>query len=262
MLKALNKAGSGHTAGSLGMADVFTALYFNVANFDPDNPAWDARDRIILSNAHICPVLYTAMAHAGFFPVSELMTLRKFGTRLHGHPHNESLPGLEASGGPLGQGVSIAAGKALAAKKKGQKHSIFALTSDGEVNEGQPWEAFMFAANYKLDNLIYILDRNFIQIDGNTEDVMRLDSLMDKMKAFGLEVFEVDGHDMQAIIDTLEKAKQVKGKPAFVNAITTPGKGVSFIENNHKWHGAVPNDDQLRKALEELEEERKRIEQE
>ncbi|NOZ81240.1 MAG: transketolase [DPANN group archaeon] len=260
ILKALHEAGSGHAAGALGMADIFTALYFNIANIDPGDVSWSGRDRIVLSNGHICPVLYAAMAHAGYFPVKELMTLRKFGGRLHGHPHNEALPGLENSSGPLGQGISIAAGMALAAKMKSQEHTVYCLMGDGEINEGQPWEAFMFSAAKKLDNLIVIIDRNYIQIDGNTEEVMPLDPLDKKFEAFNFHVIEIDGNDMAAVLSALADAKKVTGKPVCIIANTVPGKGVSFMERKHEWHGKVPDAGQLEKALEELDEERAGLE--
>src|SRR3990167_826357 len=188
IIKSLLEAGSGHSAGPLGMADVFTALYFHVLNHQPENPKWEDRDRFVLSNAHICPVLYATMAHAGYFPVQELMTLRKLGTRLHGHPHKNSLPGLEASGGPLGQGLSIAVGMALTAKIDNKSWRGYCMTGDGEIEEGQAWEAFMFAGKNKLHNLTFIIDRNNIQIDGFTEDVMALEPLRDKLESFGLHV--------------------------------------------------------------------------
>lgn len=262
LMRMLLEAKSGHSAGPLGFVEVFTALYFNVANNDPKNPAWDARDRIILSHGHIAPVRYAAMAEAGYFPKAELLTLRKLGTRLQGHPHHLALPGLESTSGPLGQGASIAAGMALAAKKDGKKHFVYWLTSDGENNEGQVWEAVMFAAKYKLDNLIGVLDRNYIQIDGNTEDIMPLDPLADKYRAFNWNVLEADGNDLPALLKAFEQAKRMKGKPTMILARTVPGKGVSFMENNYVWHGKPPNAEEAAKALAELEEERKRIEAE
>ncbi len=259
LVKELLEAKSGHSAGPLGMADVFTALYFNVLNHDPRDPQWKDRDRLVLSHGHICPVRYAAMAEAGYFPKEELLTLRKLHTRLQGHPHNLSLPGIETTSGPLGQGVSVATGMALAAKMDGRRHRVVLLTSDGESNEGQAWEAYMFAAKYKLDNLVALLDRNYIQIDGNTEDIMPLDPLADKFRAFNWNVIEVGGHDFAQIIAAFDSAEKVKGRPTMIIARTVPGKGVSFMENDYRWHGKPPNAEEAQKALAELEEERRRI---
>ncbi|MFH1106463.1 MAG: transketolase [Candidatus Micrarchaeota archaeon] len=262
LIRSLAEAKSGHSAGPLGMVEVFTALYFNVLNGDPGKPLWPERDRLILSHGHICPVRYAAMAEAGYFPKEELMTLRKLHTRLQGHPHHLDLPGLESTSGPLGQGTSIAAGMALAAKMDEKGHRVVLLTSDGESNEGQPWEAYMFAAKYGLDNLVGVLDRNYIQIDGNTEDVMPLDPLADKFKAFNWHVIEVDGHDFKALLAAFGEAEQTKGRPTMILARTVPGKGVSFMENDYRWHGKPPNAEEAQKALKELEEERRRIKSE
>ncbi len=261
-IKSLLEAGSGHSGGPLGMADVFTALYFSVLNHDPKNPKWDKRDRLVLSNGHICPVRYVAMAHAGYFPREELKTLRKLNSRLQGHPHNLSLPGLESTSGPLGQGISIAAGMAYAAKMDGKTHRVYCIDSDGELNEGQAWEAFLFAAKNKLSNLTAIIDRNNIQIDGFTEDIMPLEPLREKFEAFGWHVIETDGHNLRHIIDACEESKAVYEKPTCIIAHTIPGKGVSFMEKNFEWHGKPPNADEAKRALEELEEERKQIESE
>lgn len=261
LLKALVAANSGHTAGPLGMADVFTALYFNVANINPAEPHWSQRDRIVLSNGHICPVLYTTMAHAGFFPTEELMTLRKLGTRLQGHPHRETLPGLENTSGPLGSGTSQAAGMALAFKMDKTNQHVWCLTSDGEQQEGNTWEGVMFAAAKHLNNLTVIMDRNYIQIDGNTEEIMPLDPLADKYRAFNWHVLEVDGHNMEALIDAMNQSKHMHDKPTLILADVVPGKGVSFMENDYIWHGKPPTKDELAKALAELTAERTLIEQ-
>jgi len=262
VIKMLAKAGSGHTAGPLGMADVFACLYFNIANHNPKNPEWEPRDRIILSNGHICPIRYAAMAFAGYFPLSELMTLRKINSRLQGHPHNGSLPGLETSSGPLGQGVSQAAGLALGLKMDKKNNWVYLLTSDGEHDEGQTWEAVMFAAKYKLDNLINIVDRNKIQISGSTEEIMPLNGLKEKYKAFGWHVLEINGNNVAEILDAVKKAKQTaksKKSPVCIIAYTVPGKGVSFMENNFEWHGKTPTKVEAEEALRQLEDERKRI---
>lgn len=268
ILKMLVVAGSGHTAGPLGMADVFTALYFHIANHDPKNPDWANRDRIILSNGHITPVRYATMAHAGYFPVEELLTLRKFGSRLQGHPERHALPGLENTSGPLGSGLSQAIGVALGIRMDGgsplssqerglggevfPKPSVYCLMSDGELNEGNSWEAIMFAGKEKLGNLTAIIDRNNIQIDGNTEDVMPLEPLADKWKAFNWHVIEIDGHNFQDIVDAVNLAKAVPEKPSVIIARTIPGKGIPEIEGNYKWHGTPPNKDQAEKWIEIL----------
>ncbi len=259
IIKSLVEAGSGHSAGSLGMADVLTALYFNVLKHDPENPGWGKRDYFVLSNGHICPVLYATLANAGYFPEEELLTLRKLGTRLQGHPHRLVLPGLETSSGPLASGLSQAAGIAYGLKIDGKSNRVFCLTGDGEHDEGNIWEAVMFAAKYRLDKLIGILDRNYIQIDGNTEDIMPLDSMKDKYLAFNWNVIEIDGNNMKEIIAALNTAKRLKGKPTMVIARNVPGKGVSFMENNYEWHGKPPTLEQGRIALAELEYERERI---
>ena len=244
IVRSLATAGSGHSAGPLGMADIFTALFFNVANIDPAQPAWPERDRIFLSNGHICPVLYATMAQAGFFPVEELATLRKLGSRLQGHPHRENLPGLESTSGPLGSGTSQAAGTALAFKMDKSKAQVWCLTSDGEQQEGNTWEGVMFAAAKKLDNLTVIMDRNYIQIDGNTEDIMPLEPLADKYRAFNWNVVEVDGHNMAAVIAAMNQSKsmhnEMSGRPTLILANVVPGKGVKYMENNYIWHGAPP----------------------
>jgi transketolase len=240
IVKMLVEAGSGHSAGPLGMADVFSALFFELLHIDPKKPNWELRDRVVLSNGHICPVLYATMAEAGFFPKTELMKLRKFGSRLQGHPHRTALPGLETTSGPLGSGLSQAAGMALAGKMDDEPWRVYCLTSDGEHDEGNTWEAVMFAAKYKLDNLTAIMDRNNIQIDGYTEDVMPLENLRAKYEAFGWYVVEIDGHNMRQIVDAVEQSKTIHGKPTMILAHTIPGKGVDFMENDFKWHGAPP----------------------
>lgn len=240
IIKMLIEAGSGHSAGPLGMADVFTALFFEILHIDPKKTDWELRDRLVLSNGHICPVLYATMAEAGFFPVKELSTLRKLGSRLQGHPHRSALPGLETTSGPLGSGLSQAAGMALAGKMDDEPWRVYCLMSDGEHDEGNTWEAVMLAAKYKLDNLTAIMDRNNIQIDGFTEDIMPLESLKAKYEAFGWHVLEIDGHNMQQIVEAVEQSKAIHGKPTMILAHTIPGKGVDFMENDFKWHGAPP----------------------
>lgn len=261
IIKSLVEAKSGHTAGSLGMADILTALYFNTLNHDPENPEWHERDYFILSNGHICPVLYATLANAGYFPVEELMTLRKLGTRLQGHPHRLSLPGLETSSGPLGSGLSQAAGIAYGLRMDGKPNYVFCLTGDGEHDEGNIWEGVMFAAKNHLDNLTVILDRNYIQIDGTTEDIMPLDPVKDKYLAFNWYVIEVDGNDMEKVLSALNNSKELKGKPTIVIATNVPGKGVSFIENDYEWHGKSPTPEQGKIALAELERWREMIPQ-
>ena len=236
----LAEAGSGHSAGPLGMADIFTALYFFVLNHNPKQPQWSDRDRLVLSNGHICPVQYVAMAHAGYFPMEELMTLRKINSRLQGHPHRSALPGIETTSGPLGSGLSQAIGMALAARINDKKHWIFCLTSDGEHQEGNHWEAVMFAGKEKLSNLIAVVDRNNIQIDGLTEKIMPLEPLKAKYEAFNWHVIEVDGHNIRQFVDAVSEAKAIKEKPTMIIAHTIPGKGVRFMEGDYRWHGAPP----------------------
>ncbi len=252
IIEMLLEAGSGHSAGPLGMADVFTALYFEVLKHDPKNPKMPGRDRLVLSCGHICPVLYASLAEAGYFEKSELKTLRKLGTRLHGHPHNLSLPGLETSSGPLAQGASLGVGMAMAARMNHLKHRVYLVMSDGEQQEGQIWEAVMFAGKYKLHNLTAVIDRNNIQIDGHTEEVMPLENLKAKYEAFNWHVLEVDGHNMQSIINAFREAETIFEKPTVIIAHTIPGKGVDFMENDYKWHGMPPDKEQAKKALDEL----------
>jgi len=252
IIKMLLKAGSGHSAGPLGMADIFTALYFAVLNHRPKQPFWPDRDRLILSNGHICPVQYVAMAHAGYFPRAELMTLRQFGTRLQGHPHRTSLPGIEATSGPLGEGIAQAVGMAYAGRMEKKKNQIYCIMGDGEQDEGIVWEAVMFAGKQKLANLTAIIDRNNIQIDGCTEDVMPLEPLKDKYEAFGWHVLEIDGHNISAFVAACEEAKAIVEKPVLILAHTIPGKGVGFMEYDFTWHGKPPKEDEAEKALHEL----------
>ena len=252
IIEMLLEAGSGHSAGPLGMADIFSALFFHILRYDPKNPYWEDRDRLVLSNGHICPVLYASMALAGFFPVEELKTLRKINSRLQGHPHRTSLPGIENTSGPLGEGISQAIGMAIAAKLDKKNYHIYVIDSDGGTQEGNTWEAYMFLGKNKLDNLTIIIDRNFIQIDGYTEDVMPLEPLKEKLEAFGLNVIEVDGHNLREFIDAVRRARTTKFKTTVIIAYTIPGKGVSFMEGKFEWHGKPPNKEEARKALEEL----------
>lgn len=240
IIKMLLAAKSGHSAGPLGMADVFTALFFAVAKLDPKNPSWPERDYIVLSNGHICPLLYATMAHRGFFPHEELLTLRKFGSRLQGHPEREKLVGLETTSGPLGSGLSQAAGMALGLRMDAKRNRVWCLGSDGELEEGNTWEALMFAGKNKLANLCYIVDRNNIQIDGPTEEIMPLEPLKAKFEAFNWHVLEVNGHNFPAIINGLEEAKAVEAQPTCLIAHTIPGKGVDYMEYNYLWHGTPP----------------------
>lgn len=252
IIEMLLEAGSGHTAGSLGMADIFALLYFHILKHDPKNPLWVNRDRLVLSNGHICPVLYSTMAHAGYFPISELKTLRKFGSRLQGHPHREFLPFSETSSGPLGSGLSQAVGMAIAEKIYGGNKTIYAILSDGEHDEGNTWEAIMLASKEKLLNLIVIIDRNNIQIDGNTERIMPLGDLKEKYKEFGWFAQETDGHNIWEINNAIFKAKNHRGGPSVIIARTIPGKGVKEWENDYRWHGKAPNKEEAEMALTEL----------
>ncbi len=255
VIHMLTAAGSGHTGGSLGMADIFTLLYFHVLKHDPKNPMWEDRDRLILSNGHITPVRYAAMAHAGYFPIEDCLTLRKFGSPLQGHPERDMLPAVETTSGPLGSGLSQAAGIAYGARMDGKKFRVYCLTSDGEQQEGNTWEGAMFAAKYRLTNLTQIVDRNNIQISGTTEGVMPLEPFADKYRAFGWHVIEVDGHNMEAVADAIEQAKVITEKPTCIIAYTIPGKGVASIEGDYKWHGVWPkNKEQEEQFIKEIEE--------
>ncbi len=253
IIKMLVEAGSGHAAGSLGMADVFASLFFGgVMRHNSKRPEWEERDRLVLSAGHICPVLYATMAGAGFFEKKELLTLRKLGSRLQGHPYRLSLPGVETSSGPLGQGFCVAVGMALAGRMDNKNWRVFLITSDGEHDEGMTWEGVMFAAKYKLSNLIALMDRNDIQIDGRTRDVMPLEPLVEKYKAFNWQVYEIDGNDIKKIIETIKLAKKEKMRPTIIICKTIPGKGVSFIEGDYHWHGRAPTVEEGQRALKEL----------
>jgi transketolase len=255
IIKMLLEAGNGHTAGPLGMTDIFTYLYFYALRHDPKNPLVEERDRLVLSNGHINPVLYATMAHAGYFDVSELLTLRKFGSRLQGHPHREFMPWLETSSGPLGSGLSQAVGMALADRiNNGVKSDTFfyCMLGDGELNEGQNWEAIMLAGKEKLHNLIAIVDRNNIQIDGYTEDIMPLDNLVAKWESFNWHVQEINGHNFEAIDEAVGKAKAYFDKPSVIIARTIPGKGVKEFERDYTWHGKAPSKEEADMALREL----------
>ena len=252
IIETLVEAGSGHSAGSLGMADIFTAFYFHILKHDPKNPNWENRDRLILSNGHICPVRYVAMAYAGYFSLEELKTLRKLNSRLQGHPHRAALPGVETTSGPLGSGLGQAVGMALAAQLDKKNYRIYCLMSDGEQDEGNIWESVMFAGKNKLNNLTAFIDRNNIQIDGFTEDVMPLEPLKDKYESFGWHVLEIDGHNFEQIVDAVNVAKTIYEKPTVIIAHTIPGKGVSFMEKDYLWHGKPPTKEEAEIALKEL----------
>lgn len=252
IISMIYKAGSGHPAGSLGMAEIFTALYFYILNQNPKDHNWQCRDRLVLSHGHICPVLYAALARAGCFPVEELKSLRQFGSRLQGHPHRESLPGVETTSGPLGSGLSQAVGMALAGKMDRSSWRAYCLLSDGEHDEGNLWEAVLLASKYKLDNLTALIDRNGIQSDGKTEEILPLESLKLKYEAFGWQALEIDGHDFEAIIEAFDTAKNTFGKPTVIIAHTVPGKGVSFMEGDFMWHAKALNKEEYEKAVEEL----------
>jgi transketolase len=253
IIRMLEKAGSGHSAGPLGLADIFSALYFDILKHDPKNPDWQERDILLLSNGHCTPVRYAAMAEAGYFDKKELLTLRKLGSRLQGHPERTRLPGLENTSGPLGCGLSQASGMALAMRMDKQSHRwIYVVMGDGEQDEGNVWEAAMLASKYELSNIIAITDRNNIQIDGPTESVMPLEDLKAKWQAFGWHVIEIDGNDIEAVIDACNMAKAVTEKPTMIIAYTVPGKGVDFMEYDFRWHGIPPDHEQAKKALHEL----------
>jgi transketolase len=253
VIDMLEAAGSGHSAGSLGMADIFTALYFSVLRHDPKKPNWDERDILVMSNGHLAPVRYAAMAEAGYFDKKELETLRKLGSRLQGHPERTKLPGLETTSGPLGCGLSQAIGMALALRLNKQPHRwVYVTMGDGELDEGNVWEAAMLAPKYNLSNIIGIVDRNNIQIDGTTEDVLPLEDLRAKWEAFGWHVIEVDGNNIESFIDACAMAKAITEKPVMIIAHTVPGKGVDFMEYDFKWHGVAPNKEQAAKAIKEI----------
>jgi transketolase len=254
IIRMLEAAGSGHSAGPLGLADIFSALYFDILNIRPEEPEWPDRDMFFLSNGHCVPVQYAAMAEAGYFDKTELKTLRKFGSRLQGHPERDKLPGLENTSGPLGSGLSQAAGYAYSLKylDEDPHRFVYAVMGDGELNEGNIWEAAMFAGKYKLGQLITFVDRNNIQIDGSTEDVMPLEDLRGKWESFGWHVVEIDGHNIESIIDAASQARAITHRPTVIISHTIPGKGVDFMEYNYKWHGMPPNAEQAKEALEDL----------
>jgi len=254
IISMLEAAGSGHSAGPLDLADILTALYFNIMNIDPKNPEWEDRDLFFLSNGHTIPVQYAAMAEAGYFDKEELLTLRKFGSRLQGHPERERLPGLENTSGPLGEGLSQAAGYAYSLQYlDNQLHRfVYVVMGDGELDEGNIWEAAMFAGKYKLSQLIAFVDRNNIQIDGSTEDVMPLEDLRGKWESFGWHVLEIDGHNIESIIDAVSTGRAITNRPTVIIAHTIPGKGVPFMEYDYHWHGVAPNSDQAKEALAKL----------
>lgn len=263
IIKSLEVAGSGHSAGPLGLADIFTALYFDIMKHDPKKPDWDQRDILLLSNGHCVPVQYATMAHSGYFPVKELSTLRQFKSRLQGHPERELLPGLENTSGPLGCGLSQAAGIAMAMQMNKDSHRwVYTIMGDGELNEGNIWEAAMFTAKYKIHNVIGIVDRNNIQIDGTTEHVMPLEDLRAKWEAFGWHVMEIDGNNIEAVIDACSMARAIVEKPVVIIAHTIPGKDVDYMEYDYHWHGipvglsdvagAPPKNEQAKVALQQL----------
>lgn len=253
IIKMLEEAGSGHSAGPLDLSDIFTALYFDILNIDPKKPDWSERDMLVLSAGHNAPVLYAAMANAGFFPKKELMTLRKYGSRLQGHPERTMLPGVETTGGPLGNGLGQAAGMAYVLKMAGNnKRWVYCVMGDGELNEGVIWESALFSGKYKLSNLIGIIDRNNIQIDGPTEQIMPLEDLKAKWDAFGWHVIEVDGHNIESFIDACSMGRAIVEKPTVIIAHTIPGKGVDFMEYDYHWHGMPPNSKQAKEALNKL----------
>jgi len=252
IIKMVSGAGSGHIAGPLGMADVFAALYFHILRHNPKKPNWPERDRVVLSNGHICPVLYAALAHAGYFPVEELKTLRQTGTRLQGHPHRGALPGVETTSGPLGSGLSQACGMALAARMDGKKHRIYCLLSDAEHQEGNHWEAAMFAGKYRLNNITAIVDRNNIQIDGFTENIMPLEPFRKKYESFGWHVLEINGHSFEEIVAAANEARAIYEQPTVILAHTIPGRGVHFMEHDYLWHSKTFKPGEAEAALKEL----------
>ena len=255
VVKMLMISKSGHSGGPLGLAEVFTGLYFHLMNIDPDNPRWEKRDYFFLSAGHLCPVWYAALARRGYIPLGELTTLRQINGRLQGHPapaHTHGVPGIELASGALGQGLSVAVGCSIGLRLNGRPNQVYALLGDGELDEGQIWEAVMTAGHHKTDNLIAIVDRNNCQIDNRTENVMTLEPLVDKWKAFNWHVLECNGNDVDDFITTVKKAQQMKRKPKVVIAHTFMGRGVSFMEDDYKWHGVPPNEEQGKQALREL----------
>jgi transketolase len=253
IIRMLLKAGSGHSAGPLGLSDIFAALYFDVLNHNPKEPDWPRRDILLLSSGHCVPVRYAAMANAGYFHREELLSLRQFGSRLQGHPERLKLPGLENTSGPLGCGLSQACGMALAMRMNNERHRwIYVVTGDGELDEGNNWEAIMLASKYRLSNIIAIVDRNNIQIDGPTETIMPLEDLSQKWEAFGWHVIEIDGNNMEEVIDACAFGRAIVEKPVVIIAHTVPGKGVDFMEYDFRWHGIAPKPEEAKKALHEL----------
>ena len=251
-IKGVHAAKAGHPGGSLSAADLFTYLYFKELRIDPKNPKWEDRDRFVLSKGHTAPGLYAALALRGYFPEEDLLTLRQIGSHLQGHPNMNLTPGVDMSTGSLGQGVSTAAGMALAAKYQGKDCRVYTLLGDGEIQEGEVWEAFMFAHHYKLDNLCVIIDNNGLQIDGRVEDVMSPYPIPEKLRAFGFQVYEIDGHDFEQMETAFNQARETKGVPSAIVMKTVKGKGVSFMENNAGWHGKAPNDEEFEIAMNEL----------
>lgn len=252
VIEMILNAGSGHPAGSLAMADIFSAFYFYILKHNPKNSNWPERDRLVLSNGHICPIQYAALARAGYFPIEELKTLRKLNSRLQGHPHRKTLPGIETSSGPLGEGLSQAVGMALAAKLDNKKSRIYCLMSDAEHNCGNLWEAVMSAGKYKLGNLVAVIDRNNIQSDGFTEDIMPLESLREKYESFNWHVLEVDGHNIEEFISAINESRVIFEKPTVIIAYTIAGKGVDFMEFDYRWHASSLNKKQAEEALKEI----------
>lgn len=268
VIEMVSRAGSGHIGGPLGLAEIVAAFYFHILNHDPKRPEWPDRDRLVVSNGHVCPVMYAAMARAGYFPVDELKTLRMLNTRLQGHPHRAALPGLETTSGPLGSGISQAIGMALAANLDGStslttsastyskgsagKHRVYCIASDGEHEEGNTWEAIMFAGKYRLSNLTVVVDRNNIQIDGMTENIMPLEPFRQKYESFNWHVLEIDGHNIQQFADAVAEAKAIYEKPTVIIAHTIPGKGVSFMEGDYSWHSKAFKPGEVEQALKEL----------
>ncbi len=252
IIDMISEAGSGHTAGPLGMADIFTALYFEILRHDPHHPEWEERDRLFLSNGHIVPIRYAVMAHAGYFPLSELSTLRKFRSRLQGHPERDRLSGLEHTSGPLGTGLGQASGVAYGARLDNKNFYTYCVLGDGELDGGNIWESAMFASHHQLDHLVAIVDRNNIQINGTTENVMKLEPLAEKWKSFGWHVIEIDGHNMQEFVDAVNQAKAIYQQPTCIIAHTIPGKGIAEIENRYEWHGKSPNAQEKERFIAEL----------
>ena len=254
IITSLVLAGSGHSAGPLGLADVFAALFFSILRIKPEEPDWKDRDVLIMSNGHCAPVLYATMAERGFFAVDELRSLRKFGSRLQGHPERLMLPGLETTSGPLGSGLSQAAGYAYSLQHLdgNTQRFVYCVLGDGELNEGNIWEAAMFAGKYRLSQLVAIIDRNNIQISGSTESVMPLENLKDKWESFGWHVQEIDGHNIESIVESASMARAITNRPSVIIAHTIPGRGVGFMENDYRWHGLSPNTEQAKRAIEEI----------